>query len=82
MSVFPGRFEGRCAIVTGGASGLGKQVAARIVAEGGKVALWDLNADALDATKDEIGSTSWSVRPASPARPLRYGIIRSIAGSV
>lgn len=57
MSVFPGRFEGRCAIVTGGASGLGKQVAARIVAEGGKVALWDLNADALDATKDEIGAT-------------------------
>ena len=57
MSVFPGRYEGRCAIVTGGASGLGKQVAARIVAEGGKVALWDLNADALDATKDEIGAT-------------------------
>ena len=56
MSVFPGRYEGRCAIVTGGASGLGKQVAARIVAEGGKVALWDLNADALDATKDEIGA--------------------------
>ncbi|MEA3543518.1 MAG: SDR family NAD(P)-dependent oxidoreductase [Pseudomonadota bacterium] len=57
MSVFPGRYEGRCAIVTGGASGLGKQVAARIVAEGGKVALWDLNADALAATKDEIGAT-------------------------
>jgi len=57
VSVFPGRYEGRCAIVTGGASGLGKQVAARIVAEGGKVALWDLNADALDATKDEIGAT-------------------------
>ena len=57
MSVFAGRYEGRCAIVTGGASGLGKQVAARIVAEGGKVALWDLNADALDATKDEIGAT-------------------------
>ncbi len=57
MSVFAGRYAGRCAIVTGGASGLGKQVAARIVAEGGKVALWDLNADALDATKDEIGAT-------------------------
>jgi len=57
MSVFAGRYEGRCAIVTGGASGLGKQVAARIVAEGGKVALWDVNADALAETKAEIDAT-------------------------
>ncbi len=56
MSVFTGRYEGRCAIVTGGASGLGKQVAARIVAEGGTVALWDLNADALAAAKAEVGA--------------------------
>ncbi|HWW11195.1 MAG TPA: 3-oxoacyl-ACP reductase, partial [Brevundimonas sp.] len=32
MSVFEGRFSGRRAIVTGGASGLGKAAAARIVA--------------------------------------------------
>jgi 3-oxoacyl-[acyl-carrier protein] reductase len=57
MSVYAGRFAGRNAIITGGASGLGKQVAARIVAEGGKVALWDLNPDALAATRDEIGAT-------------------------
>jgi 3-oxoacyl-[acyl-carrier protein] reductase len=57
MSVYSGRFEGRCAIVTGGASGLGKATAARIVAEGGKVVLWDLNADALAAAKAETGAT-------------------------
>ncbi len=57
MSVYAGRFDGRCAIVTGGASGLGKDVARRIVAEGGKVVLWDLNADALATAKDEIGAT-------------------------
>ncbi|MDO6412859.1 SDR family NAD(P)-dependent oxidoreductase [Sphingomonas sp. BIUV-7] len=57
MSVYQGRFEGRCAIVTGGASGLGKAAAARIVAEGGKVVLWDLNADALAAAKAETGAT-------------------------
>ena len=57
MTTFKGRFEGRTAIVTGGASGLGKAVAARIVAEGGKVALWDLNADSLTAAKAEIGAT-------------------------
>ncbi len=58
MTVFSGRFAGRSAIVTGGASGLGRAVAARIVAEGGKVALWDLNAEALNATAAEIGATS------------------------
>ena len=57
MSVFAGRFEGRCAIVTGGASGLGKDVARRIVAEGGKVALWDLNPETLAAAKVEVGAT-------------------------
>ena len=56
MSVYHGRFTGRAAIVTGGASGLGKAVAARIVAEGGTVALWDLNADALASAKDEVGA--------------------------
>jgi 3-oxoacyl-[acyl-carrier protein] reductase len=56
MSVYAGRFAGRNAIITGGASGLGKQVAARIVAEGGQVALWDLNPDALAATSAEIGA--------------------------
>lgn len=56
MSVYAGRFAGRNAIITGGASGLGKQVAARIVAEGGQVALWDLNPDALAAIKEEVGA--------------------------
>jgi NAD(P)-dependent dehydrogenase (short-subunit alcohol dehydrogenase family) len=56
MSVFAGRFAGRAAVITGGASGLGKKVAARIVAEGGTVSLWDLNADALDAARAEVGA--------------------------
>ena len=49
------RFAGRTAIVTGGASGLGKAVAARIVAEGGKVLLWDVDATALHAVREELG---------------------------
>ena len=56
MSAYQGRFAGRTAVVTGGASGLGKASAARIVAEGGKVVLWDLNADALRAAADEVGA--------------------------
>jgi len=51
-----GRFSGRTAVVTGGASGLGRAVAARIVAEGGQVSLWDMNAESLEATRGEIGA--------------------------
>jgi len=58
MSAWQGRFNGRTAVVTGGASGLGKASAARIVAEGGKVVLWDLNADALKAAAEEVGAVA------------------------
>jgi 2-dehydro-3-deoxy-L-rhamnonate dehydrogenase (NAD+) len=47
--VFAGRFTGRAAIVTGGASGLGHAVAERILAEGGSVSLWDRDGQLADA---------------------------------
>jgi len=53
---FAGRFAGRSAIVTGGASGLGKAVAARIVAEGGQVMLWDVDPAALESAREEVGT--------------------------
>jgi 2-dehydro-3-deoxy-L-rhamnonate dehydrogenase (NAD+) len=56
MNVFANRFAGRAAIVTGGASGLGKAVALRIVAEGGRVALWDIDGDALAIAAAETGA--------------------------
>jgi 3-oxoacyl-[acyl-carrier protein] reductase len=56
-TVYANRFSGRTAVVTGGASGLGKAVAARIIAEGGQVSLWDLHAEALTATAEEIGAS-------------------------
>ncbi|MNU51537.1 3-oxoacyl-[acyl-carrier-protein] reductase FabG [compost metagenome] len=58
MSAWQGRFTGRTAIITGGASGLGKASAARIVAEGGKVVLWDLNEDTLKAAAEEVGAVA------------------------
>ena len=58
MSAYEGRFAGRAAVVTGGASGLGKAAAARIVAEGGRVVLWDLNADTLKAAAAEVGAVT------------------------
>lgn len=38
---FRGRFAGRSAVITGGASGIGLAVAQRIVDEGGRVSIWD-----------------------------------------
>lgn len=55
-TVFRDRFKGRKAIVTGGASGLGKAVAARIIAEGGEVVIWDINPDGLKAAVMETGA--------------------------
>ncbi|WGM31882.1 SDR family NAD(P)-dependent oxidoreductase [Brevundimonas sp. NIBR11] len=56
MTAYAGRFAGRTAIVTGGASGLGKCSAERIIQEGGQVSLWDLNAEALSSAAAEIGA--------------------------
>jgi NAD(P)-dependent dehydrogenase (short-subunit alcohol dehydrogenase family) len=55
-TVYPNRFSGRTAVITGGASGLGKAVAARIIAEGGQVCLWDLDAEGLKAAAAEVGT--------------------------
>ena len=53
--MFPDRFTGRTAIVTGGASGIGLDVARRLLAEGARVCLWDLDEGALGRAKAELG---------------------------
>jgi 3-oxoacyl-[acyl-carrier protein] reductase len=56
MTLYAGRFSGRTAVITGGASGLGAATARRIVAEGGKVCLWDMNPDTLAKAKQDTGA--------------------------
>ncbi|RXT54246.1 SDR family NAD(P)-dependent oxidoreductase [Bradyrhizobium betae] len=56
MSIFSGRFEGQTAVVTGAASGIGRDVARRLSAEGARVSIWDLNADALVPAAKEAGA--------------------------
>jgi len=48
------RFDGKVALVTGGASGIGKATALRIAAEGGSVVVADLQDEAGKAVVEEI----------------------------
>jgi NAD(P)-dependent dehydrogenase (short-subunit alcohol dehydrogenase family) len=79
VSAYMGRFAGRTAIVTGGASGLGKATATRIVAEGGKVALWDLNPETLAAAKGEVGATDVQALDVSDAAAVEAAAKASAA---
>jgi 3-hydroxybutyrate dehydrogenase len=49
------KLEGKSAIITGAASGIGKDIALVFAREGARVAIADLNKDAADATAREIG---------------------------
>ncbi|MBY6048250.1 SDR family NAD(P)-dependent oxidoreductase [Vannielia litorea] len=51
--IFPNRFAGRKAIITGGASGIGLAAALRMQAEGATVTVWDVNEAALAAAEAE-----------------------------
>jgi 3-oxoacyl-[acyl-carrier protein] reductase len=47
--------NGECAVVTGGAMGIGLATARRLVASGARVRLWDIERGALDAAVAELG---------------------------
>lgn len=79
MRGFSGRFAGRAAVITGGASGLGKAVATRIIAEGGTVALWDVNADVLAAVQAEVGASHMVALDVSDAGAVAEAARSSLA---
>jgi pyridoxal 4-dehydrogenase len=55
------RFEGRVAVVTGAAQGLGKAVAIRLGTEGAIVVAVDINAAGAEATAKAIGGSSFAL---------------------
>jgi 2-dehydro-3-deoxy-L-rhamnonate dehydrogenase (NAD+) len=52
---FAERFKGRVAVVTGGASGIGYAIAERILAEGGRCAIWDVDQKAGTSAAARLG---------------------------
>jgi len=56
------RLDGQVALVTGGASGLGRAIVARFVAEGARVAVLDLSMEKLDQLSAEFGAQVLAVQ--------------------
>ncbi|MBV7506969.1 beta-ketoacyl-ACP reductase [Neobacillus drentensis] len=56
-----GRFAGRVAFVTGGSRGIGKGIVELFASEGAKVAIIDLNEEALSETANELREKGYEV---------------------
>jgi meso-butanediol dehydrogenase / (S,S)-butanediol dehydrogenase / diacetyl reductase len=57
------RFEGRVALVTGAARGIGRATAARLAAEGAAVGVADIDSDAVEETVHDLASTGADALP-------------------
>jgi len=54
------RLSDRCAVVTGGAQGIGRAIAERFLAEGANVCLWDADGDLAADVAGQMGENAYS----------------------
>ena len=76
------KLEGRSAIVTGAASGIGREIAHTYAREGAKVAIADLNADAANATAAEIRAAGGQAIGVAMDVTSEEGVIAGVAAVV
>jgi NAD(P)-dependent dehydrogenase (short-subunit alcohol dehydrogenase family) len=80
---------GKVAVVTGGASGIGKGIATQLVAEGAQVVIADIQRDAMEATAAEIGAAGVQTDVSDPASVdalaravlTRYGAVHVVCNN-
>ncbi len=58
-------YAGACVVITGAGSGIGRLMALRIVEEGGRVAIWDINGEAARTTAD-MANAQMGADPSDP----------------
>jgi 3-oxoacyl-[acyl-carrier protein] reductase len=72
------RFEGRTALVTGAAQGIGRGVAERLASEGASLVLLDIEPEALERTVRELRAEDWPVEAVSGDVAERADVRRAV----
>ena len=74
------RFDGKVAVVTGGASGIGEAVVRRLLAEGASVVAGDVNETRLSALQQELGARFVGARTDVRVEADLDGLVQTAVG--
>jgi NAD(P)-dependent dehydrogenase (short-subunit alcohol dehydrogenase family) len=72
------RLHNKCALITGGTSGIGLETARQFLAEGARVAITGANPDTLAAAKAELGGDVLAIRADAGDIPSQAAIAKAV----